>query len=103
MGVGAGGIAPRLPGLIRAKRHCGTAATFFASQRLGVMVFSRRSGCLLSIACLGSLTTTALVAGPAAAAPASAAIAGASAEAGLAFQVPADYRQQGSLTNGGPD
>lgn len=52
--------------------------------------------------CLGSLTTAALVAGPAVASPASAAITGASGKARLVFQVPADYEQQGSLTNGGP-
>lgn len=54
------------------------------------------------VACLGSVTTIALAAGPAMAAPASAAITGAPGQARLAFQVPADYRQQGSLTNGGP-
>ena len=66
------------------------------------MIFSRHLDRSFLVACLGSLTTAALVAGPAVAAPATAAITGAPGKARLAFEVPADYRQQGSRTNGSP-
>jgi hypothetical protein len=96
------GAGPRIRGEVFTASRRESAATCLESQRFGVMIFSRRQHHWFLVACLGSLTTTALAAGSAAAAPASTSITGAPGKARLAFQVPADYRQQGSLTSGSP-